>query len=64
MATKQHYEKQAAECLKLARDTRNPEQKALLLSMSQSWLELAEKAQKMEDLTRVMQEQSEENPRT
>jgi hypothetical protein len=44
------YEAQAAECLKMARKASNPEQKALLLSMAQSWRSLAQNAQKIRGL--------------
>jgi hypothetical protein len=45
------YQKQAAECLRMAQRTPAGEQKALLLSMAQSWQALAEKAQRIEALS-------------
>jgi hypothetical protein len=44
----QDYQYRAAECLRLARGTRNPTNKALLLEMAQTWVKLAEQAQARE----------------
>jgi hypothetical protein len=41
----QNYQHRAAECLRLARGTGNPTNKALLLEMAQTWVKLAEQAQ-------------------
>jgi hypothetical protein len=48
--TKIDYEKQAAECLRMAQRMPLGEQKALLLSMARSWQALAEKAQRVQAL--------------
>jgi hypothetical protein len=50
MVSKIDYEQQAAECLRMAQKTTNPEQKTLLLSMAQSWRSLAQNAQNMQRL--------------
>jgi hypothetical protein len=42
---KEHYQRMAGECLKLAHDIDDPRNKALLLEMAQSWLKLAEMTQ-------------------
>jgi hypothetical protein len=44
----QDYQYRAAECLRLARGTGNPTNKALLLEMAQTWVKLAEQAQARE----------------
>ena len=59
--TKIDYEKQAAECLKLAKQTPNSEHKTLLLSMARSWQSLADKAQKIETLQAEPGQSDEEN---
>jgi hypothetical protein len=39
---KEHYQRMAGECLKLAHNSDDPTNKALLLEMAQSWVKLAE----------------------
>jgi len=38
------YRRVAAECLRIARDSQNPKDRALLLRMAESWIRLAERA--------------------
>jgi hypothetical protein len=45
MPSAQDYQQRAAGCLRLARGTANPTNKALLLEMAQTWVKLAEQAQ-------------------
>src|SRR5262245_59017461 len=49
MPTAQDYQHRAGECLRLARGTRNPTNKAPLLEMAQTWVKLAEQAQAREN---------------
>jgi hypothetical protein len=44
MTKQERYKSLAAECLRLAQETANPSDRALLLHMAQVWLALAEKA--------------------
>jgi hypothetical protein len=39
---KEHYQRMACECLKLAHNSDDPTNKTLLLEMAQSWVKLAE----------------------
>ena len=41
MPTAQDYQHRAAECLRLARGTRNPTNKALFLEMALTWVKLS-----------------------
>jgi hypothetical protein len=41
----ENYRRHAAECVRLAQLTRDPEAKALLLKMVDAWLRLAENAE-------------------
>jgi hypothetical protein len=43
MARAEEYQRYAAECVRVAQDTANPNDKALLLEMARRWLELAER---------------------
>jgi hypothetical protein len=52
MSAAQDYQHRAAECLRLARGTTNPTNKALLLEMAQTWVKLAEQAQAKESQAR------------
>jgi hypothetical protein len=45
MALADQYKRRAAECVRMAERTDNPDDKALLLQMAQTWLRLAEKAE-------------------
>ena len=45
MALADQYKRRAAECVRMAERADNPEDKALLLQMAQTWLRLAEKAE-------------------
>jgi hypothetical protein len=40
------YQERAAECLRLAQSMNDPAHKALLLEMAQTWVRLAEQAQR------------------
>jgi hypothetical protein len=44
MATADEYRGYAAECVRLARESTRPEDKARFLQMAQAWRELADKA--------------------
>ena len=48
MPTYKEYQERAAECLRLAQSTNDPTNKALLLEMAQTWVRLAEQAQREE----------------
>jgi hypothetical protein len=45
---KDHYQHMAGQCLKLAQNSDDPTNKALLLEMAQSWVKLAEMARDSE----------------
>jgi len=45
MSRVDEYRRHAAECLRIAQETRDPEAKARLLNMAQKWRELGEKAE-------------------
>ena len=48
--TKDEYcKKRAAVCLRLAQDSTNPSDKAMLLQMAEAWQELAEKAARRDE---------------
>ena len=44
MASSQEYRRHARECVRLAQQTQNAKDKALLLAMADTWLRLAEQA--------------------
>ena len=44
--TRPDYRQYALECLRLAGDTNEPSTKAVLIDMAQSWVRLAEQAQR------------------
>jgi len=46
MASADEYRRHASECVRLAQKTQSPGEKALLLRMAESWLRLAEQAEK------------------
>lgn len=46
MATTDRYKQFAAECVRVAQQTSNPNDKAMLLQMADTWLKLAEKGAK------------------
>ena len=45
MARAEDYRRYAAECVRIARETHNPQEKATLIKMAEKWRQLAEKAQ-------------------
>jgi hypothetical protein len=45
MALADQYKLRAAECIRMAEQTDRPDDKARLLQMAQTWLQLAEKAE-------------------
>jgi hypothetical protein len=45
MPNVQEYQRRAAQCLRLARTTNDPTNKALLLEMAQAWVRLAHQIQ-------------------
>jgi hypothetical protein len=47
MADRGNYEEYAAQCIRQARDTKVPEQKALLLMMAQAWRRMAEQTERV-----------------
>jgi hypothetical protein len=42
------YKQRAAECVRMAEDSRNPDDKAKFLKMAEAWLRLSEKAEERE----------------
>jgi hypothetical protein len=44
MASGEEYRRHAGECVRLAQQTQNAKDKALLLAMADNWLRLAEQA--------------------
>jgi hypothetical protein len=48
MASADEYRRHARACVRLAQDAQSPSDKALLLRMAESWLRLAEQAEKRE----------------
>jgi hypothetical protein len=46
MTRAEQYRRYAAECIRVAQETVNPDDKALVLEMAQKWRELAEKAER------------------
>jgi hypothetical protein len=49
MGRAEQYRHHAAECLRLARQTRDPTEKDLLLGMAEAWRRLAEHVKKTSD---------------
>jgi hypothetical protein len=41
---REHYQQMAADCVRSAQQTSDPDNKALLLQMAQTWVNLAEQA--------------------
>jgi len=50
VASLDEYRRQADECLRLAQNTPNPQDKALLLTMAEAWTRFAEQAAKIQNL--------------
>ena len=48
MASTDDYRRLAAECLRIARESRNPKDRALLLRMAETWIRLAERSEERE----------------
>jgi hypothetical protein len=48
MSRAEEYRRYAAECIRVAQETADPRDKALLLEMAQKWRELAERADRRE----------------
>jgi hypothetical protein len=46
MSRAEEYRRYAAECIRVAQETADPNDKALLLEMAQKWRELAERAER------------------
>jgi Tfp pilus assembly protein PilX len=44
MASTDEYRRLAAECLRIAHESQNPKDRALLLRMAESWMRLAEQS--------------------
>jgi hypothetical protein len=49
-ADRGNYEEYAGQCIRQARETQIPEQKALLLMMAQAWNRLAEQTERIGDV--------------
>jgi hypothetical protein len=49
MGPADQYKRRAAECVRIAERTEDPDSKATLLQMAQTWLRLAEKAEDQAD---------------
>jgi hypothetical protein len=47
MADRGHYEEYASQCLRQARESHVPEQKALLLMMARAWTRMAEQTERL-----------------
>ncbi|HEY0567156.1 MAG TPA: hypothetical protein VGD13_03355 [Xanthobacteraceae bacterium] len=45
MASTDEYRRLAADCLRIAHESHNPKDRALLLRMAESWIRLAERAE-------------------
>jgi hypothetical protein len=45
MASTDDYRRLAADCLRIARESPNPKDRALLLRMAESWIRLAERSE-------------------
>ena len=52
MADRRDYDEYADQCIRQARETNVPEQKALLLMMAQAWRRMAEQTERMRDVLR------------
>ena len=48
MARADEYRRYAAECVRVAQTTNNPNDKQMMLEMAQKWRELAEKVERKE----------------
>ena len=46
MSHAEEYRQYAAECVRVAQQTQNPNDKAMLLDMARKWQELADKAER------------------
>jgi hypothetical protein len=44
MASTDDYKRLAGECLRIARESKNPNDRAMLLRMAETWIRLAERA--------------------
>jgi hypothetical protein len=44
MASTDDYKRLAGECLRIARESQNPNDRAMLLRMAETWIRLAERA--------------------
>jgi hypothetical protein len=51
MARADEYRRYAAECIRVAQATSNPNDKQMMLAMAQKWRELAEKAERKDAAT-------------
>jgi hypothetical protein len=51
LSTPEEYQRRAADLLRIAQETHDPTNKALLLEMAQAWLKLAERARVSKDKT-------------
>jgi hypothetical protein len=49
LSTPEEYQRRAADLLRIAQETHDPANKALLLEMAQAWLNLAERARVSKD---------------
>jgi hypothetical protein len=49
MARADEYRRYAAECVRVAQTTSNPNDKQMMLDMAQKWRELAEKAERQNE---------------
>jgi len=52
MADRRDYDEYADQCIRQARETNVPEQKALLLMMAQAWRRMAAQSDRMRDVLR------------
>jgi hypothetical protein len=49
LSTPEEYQRRAADLLRIAQETHDPTNKALLLEMAQAWVKLAERARVSKD---------------
>jgi hypothetical protein len=51
-ARAEQYRRYAADCVRVAQETTNPADKAMLLQMAETWRRMADKAEKADEASR------------
>jgi len=67
MASTDDYRRLAADCLRIARESQNPKDRALLLRMAESWIRLAERSEERQpqgDAPSAGEQSADHDPRT